>query len=176
MLHTIWGLSVLFSLYFVFVLIPFGPPAWVDRINQRNILQERVNAAGGWDVIRRDCTLFVSNRNDYLLWVPPATNVQMTWFSNHVAMHYTTNLDYGTLPPALATLKPREMRFHPPTLEIRLFGMHSTGGHSTPYFGLEIVCGTNANGYHPHEGSTRGVTGNRHSTYREVEEGVYEIY
>ena len=175
-LHTIWGLFAVLSFYFIFVFTPAGPPAWVDRIDQRNKLQERVKTAGGWDLIRRDCTLFVSNRNEFFYWFPPATNVQVTWFSNNVAMHYTTNENYGTLPPALAALKPREMRYYPPVLKIRLFGMHSTGGHSTPYFGLEVVCGTNIPEYRPNKGNSGGVSGNHHSTFKKIAEGIYEIY
>jgi hypothetical protein len=175
-LHTIWGLFAILSFYFVFVFIPTGPPAWVDRIDQRKKLQERLNIAGGWNAVRRDCTLFVSNRTDYFYWFPPATNVHITAFSNGVAINYTTNLDYGILPPALAALKPREMEYRPPVMQIRLFGMHSTGGHSTPYFGLEIVCVTNAAEYHPDLVGSGGVKGNHHSNYKQVAEGVFEIY
>lgn len=175
-LHIIWGLFAVLSFYFFFVFIPVGPPAWVDRINQRKKLQERVQSAGGWDVIRQDCTQFASNRTDYFYWFPPETNAQVTWFSNNVPMHYTTNLNYGTLPPALMTLKPREIRYSPPVMQIRLFGMHSTGGHSTPYFGLEVVCGLNTNGYKPNQGNSGGVSGNQHSTYNKVADGIFEIY
>jgi hypothetical protein len=175
-LHLVWGLFSILSFYFVFVFIPYGPPAWVDRIDQRKKLQERVNTAGGWIAIRQDCTLFVSNRTDFFYWFPPATNVQVTSFSNNVAIRYTTNLNYGTLPPALAALKPRGMEYRNPVMQIRLFGMHSSGGHSTPYFGLEIVCSTNAPEYRPKVGGSGGASGNHHSTYEQVAEGVFEIY
>jgi hypothetical protein len=54
--------------------------------------------------------------------------------------------------------------------------MHSTGGHSTPYFGLEIVCSTNAAEYPPKSGNSGDVSGNRHSTYNKVADGIFEIY
>lgn len=175
-LHVIWGLFALLSLYFLFVFIPSGPPAWMDRIDQRKKLDECVHTAGGWNAVRRDCTLFISNRTDFSYWRPSETNVHVTSFSNGVAINYITNLDYGTLPPALAALKPRELKYHPPVMQIRLFGMHATGGHSTPYFGLEVVCGTNNAEYHPNEGNSGGVSGNHHSTFKKVAEGIYEIY
>jgi hypothetical protein len=173
-LHVIWGLFAVLSFYFIFVYT--GPPAWVERIDQRKRLQERVNAAGGWDMVRRDCALFVSNRTDSFYWYPSATNVHFTSFSNGIAVNYLTNLDYGTLPPALAALKPREIRYHPPAMQIRLFGMHSTGGHSTPFFSLEIVCSTNAAEYHSQNGINGGVSEKSRSTYRQVADGVFEIY
>jgi hypothetical protein len=51
--------------------------------------------------------------------------------------------------------------------------MHSTGGHSIPYFGLEVVCSTNAASYRPqaaHGGE------NYYENYYRVTETIYEIY
>jgi hypothetical protein len=175
-MHVVWGLFAICSFYFLFVLAPSGSPAWMDRIDQRKKLAERVQSAGGWDAVRRDCEMLASNKTEPFEWYPPWTNAQVTTFLNGAEIHYSTNIDYGPLTPAVATLKPREIRYYSGVMRIRLFGMHSTGGHSSPYFGLEIVCGTNNDGYHPHQGDSGGVDGNSHSTYRKVAEGIFEIY
>jgi hypothetical protein len=175
-LHAAWGFLAVSGFYFFFVLIPCGPPDWVDRIGQRKTLGERVRAAGGWEAVRRDCALLVSNKTDRFYWQPSCTNVQATTFSNEIAIHYVTNIDYGPLPPALEALKSREIRCHFPIMHIRLFGIHSTGGHSIPYSGLEVVCNSNADGYRPQKGKTGGVDGNSHSRYRRVSEGIFEVY
>jgi hypothetical protein len=60
---------------------------------------------------------------------------------------------------------------------MKIFGGHSTGGHSTPYFGLEVLTTSKSTAYRPGVGYWNGgVIGNYHSTYNEVAEGIYEIY
>lgn len=54
--------------------------------------------------------------------------------------------------------------------------MPSTGGNASPYLGLEVACSTNTGLYQPKRGSSGGVPGNRHSTFRQVAENVFEIY
>jgi hypothetical protein len=61
-----------------------------------------------------------------------------------------------------------------PIVQIKIFGMHSTGGHSTPYLGLEVVATPSKEDYTPN--ASRGVRGSAHSDYRKVSEGVYEIF
>lgn len=98
----------------------------------------------------------------------------------------------NALPETIAALKPMSVEYFPSKylsemkdgkftdppnvrlVRIRVFGMHSTGGHSTPYFGLEIVAGAGSKDYAPrrHE----GVSGNRHVNYNRVAEDIYEIY
>ena len=82
-----------------------------------------------------------------------------------------------SLPPAILALRPRTVEYHPHygRVSMRVFGVHSTGGHSTPYLGLEVVTDKRTD-YKPGEGYGGGVIGNRHTTFREVAEGVYEIY
>ena len=181
-LHVIWGLFSVAIFYFLFVLIPTGPPVWWDRREQRKTISERVQIAGGWGVVRQGCELLATNKPGQFYWHPPATGVHV--YPNpqtEPQNYYVTIIDYGPLPPAVAALKPREIRFYPSkqdvaVMRIKLFGMHSTGGHSTPYFGLEVVCGAGAERYRPKQGKSGGVSGNSYSTYKKVAEGVFEIY
>ena len=53
--------------------------------------------------------------------------------------------------------------------------MHSTGGHSIPFYGLEVPCGAGAENYTPHY-DVEGVVGMRHLDFRKVADGVFEIY
>jgi hypothetical protein len=149
-------------------LIVWWPPRWLELRRQRQTFEERVKAAGGWAAIQRDCDALVEQH----------PNIPFLW-SRH-----NTNV----LPPALATLKPQSMSFYPPSISIesngkdqaavvhiKVFGMHSTGGHSTPYFGLEVVSGADSNNYAPVT-SQGGISANRHRSYRKVTESIYETY
>lgn len=156
-------------LILVMLLSPaVGPPAFIERRGQRRELLTRVVKAGGWAAIQRDCDALVAQHQD-------------GWFDWHRGM---TNY----LPPALAALRPWQVRFDSPRMlrrfrdatqvavvRIKIFGAHSTGGHSTPYFGLEVVSGGGADSYRPSP-SEGGVSGNRHSSYSSVTERIYEIY
>ena len=116
---------------------------------------ERVQSAGGWDAIRRDCIAFAGQN------------------TNGFYSHWG---DTNGLPPAIGALKPLLVEYMPPEgcVRIRIFGIHSTGGHSTPYFGLEVACGTNAESYRPQPHDA--VSGNRHTSYEQVADRIYEIY
>ena len=62
-------------------------------------------------------------------------------------------------------------------VRVTIFGIQSTGGHSTPYFGLEVDTSTNSVGYNHGTGyDGGGVVGNHHSTCNQVTEGIYEVY
>lgn len=118
---------------------------------------ERVQTAGGWDAVRRDCIAFAAqNKNG---------------FYSHWG---DTNL-----PPAILALKPMIVQYYPQygCVSMRIFGMHSTGGHSRPYFGLEIDTSTNSQGYKHGTGyENGGVIGNHHSVAEQIAAGIYEIY
>jgi hypothetical protein len=133
------------------------PPASVERRTQRQKLTERVQLAGGWDAVRRDCiALAVRNTNGFR-------------FQRH-----DTNL-----PPAIVALRPLIVQYSPDCgcVRMRIFGIHSTGGHSTPYFGLEVDTSTNSINYKHGSGyENGGVIGNYHSEAVQVADGVYEIY
>jgi hypothetical protein len=142
------GLLVLF--FMLPSLLTCWPPASVERRTQRQRLTERVQLAGGWDVIRRGCIVLAEQNTNgfYSNWHDP------------------------NLPPAIVALRPIFVQYEPTPgrVSMRIFGIHST-----PYFGLEVVT-RKAESYKPGEGYGIGVIGNYHSTFREVAEGIYEIY
>jgi len=148
-------------LVFPFLYLDFlrwWPPSSVERHAQREKLAERVQAAGGWDMVRRDCITFAEQH------------------TNGFYSHWGGTND---LPRAIVALKPLMVQYWPQygCVRMRIFGMHSTGGRSTPYFGLEIDTSTNSAGYMHGTGyDNGGVIGNHHSTANQVADGIYEIY
>ena len=189
--HAIWA-----CLAFVGVLVWAGaldPGAWptplIERRAQRQKVLDRVQKVGGWDAVRLGCEALVTNYPDGLRWFPPHSNA---WVypnpQTEPRRYYVTNLDYGPLPAAVAALQPKKIDFYPLSVlrefkiepqvvvvRIKIFGMHSTGGHSTPYYGLEVPYGTGADEYKPRP-SRGGVSGNRYSSFRKVADRVFEIY
>jgi len=190
-IHLLWGCLAFFgALFFLGVLNPaMFPPRFVERREQRQTILERVQRAGGWEAVQLGCATLVANYPDGLTWFPPRTNA---WVypnpQTEPHRYYVTNLDYGTLPPAVAALQPRELYYYPPRLlrdssdepkipivHMKIFGMHSTGGHSTPYFGLDVVCSTNAASYRPQSAHV-GVSGKHYESYNRVTDAIYEVY
>jgi hypothetical protein len=158
--HLIWGCFAFVGvLFFLGIVEPnMWPPASVERREQRAKVIERVQAAGGWDAIRRGCIILAEqNTNGF----------------------YSHWHDTNGLPTAIIALKPMLVEYVPPygCVRIRIFGMHSTGGHSTPYFGLEVDTSTNSASYKHGMGyENGGVIGNHHSIYNQVAEAIYEVY
>jgi hypothetical protein len=130
----------------------------IERHSQREMLAKRVQTAGGWDAVRRDCLSFAAQHTD-------------GFYSNW----HDTNL-----PPAILALRPLSVEYAPEygCIRMRIFGMHASGGHSKPYFGLEVDTSTNNASYNHGTGydNGRGVIGNHHSIAKQVAEGVYELY
>ena len=162
-------LIAVFALYYIYSLLIPWPPDWVERRTQRRDVIGRVQAAGGWTAIQRDCDVLVERYHDS----------QFFWSRGE---------DTNALPPSLAALMPWQIRFDSPILlrqvkdapqvavvRIKLFGMHSTGGHSMPYFGLEIVSGSGAKSYRP-SATVDVVPGNEHHSYSRVTDTIYEVY
>jgi hypothetical protein len=144
------------------------PPAWRERRAQRDKVVQRVQSAGGWQALRRDC-ISLAATNEIVQWI--------RWHTN----------DTPALPPAIAALQPQQVDFVSPKLfgrhsdepripivRIKIFGMHSTGGHSTPYFGLEVIAEASTTNYTPK--ARPAASGNGHLNYRNVSEGIYEIF
>jgi hypothetical protein len=159
-IHSVWGLFAFLS-----VLVLLGvfyqsllSPTSAERHTQREKVIERVQSAGGWDAIRRGCvSLAEQNTNGF----------------------YSHWQDTDGLPTAIAALKPLLIEYQPQygCVRIGIFGIHSTGGHSTPDFGLEVDTSTNSVGYNHGTGyDGGGVIGNHHSTCNQVAEGIYEVY
>jgi hypothetical protein len=157
--HMIWGCFAFVGVLFIlgFLNPEMWPPISVERREQRGKIMDRVQSAGGWDAIRRDCiALAEQNTNG---------------FYSH---WHDTNL-----PPEILALKLMTVEYSPNygCVSMRIFGMHSTGGHSTPYFGLEVDTSTNSASYKHGAGyDNGGVIGNHHSVAEQVADGIYEIY
>jgi len=160
--HTIWGCFALLGVFASLgVMSPeMWPPRSVERHRQRAEVLKRIQTAGGWAALRRDCdALAERHRDSGFVW------------------HGDTN----ALPPTLAALRPWSVIFYSPdepkvsVVRIKVFGSHSTGGRSTAYFGLEVVCATNAESYRP-EPSHGGASGNRYDSYNRVTDTIYEIF
>jgi len=166
----IWIPMVLLALYFFLMLVNTDafPPAWYVRRSQEQKLMERVQFAGGWEAIRHDCIL-LAQTNEIVQ--------RIRWRTN----------DAPPLPQAIAALQPQQVDFlspkflgaipgepRTPVVRIKLFGMHSTGGHSTPYFGLEVVTDSSTKRYTPK--ASTAASGNGFLNYQMISEGIYEIY
>ncbi len=160
-IHAIWGCFAFGGGLIVLGLLnpEMWPPVSVERREQRAKVMERVQTAGGWDAIRRDCVrLAEQNANGF---------------------HFSGFRDTNGLPAAVVALKPMAVEYQPQfgCVLIRIFGMHSTGGHSRPYFGLEVDTSTNSVSYNHGAGyGNGGVIGNRHTVAEQVAEGIYELY
>jgi hypothetical protein len=159
--HMVWGHCALLYV-FLWLTIPLQYD-WLQLREHREKVYARVQAAGGWDALRRDCLALAEQP-------PPPANDQIPNY-----FHYRgrdTNL-----PPALLALRARQVEYDAQfgRVNVSVFGGHSTGGPSTPYYGLEIVT-RKRDGYQPGEGNPAGALGNPRSNYRLVAEGIYEIY
>lgn len=139
---------VAFTFFFILpAFLVWWPPVFVERHSQRAKLAERVQAAGGWDAVRRDCIAFAAQN------------------TNGFYSHWRDT----NFPPAILALKPMIVKYAPQDgcISMWIFGIHSTGGHSTPYFGLEVDTSTNSAGY---------KHGGHHSVAKQVADGIYEVY
>ena len=137
-------------------LLVAWPPQFLERRSQREKVRARVELAGGWDAIRRACADLAEQHTD---------GFHSQWRDTN-------------LPPAVLALKPLLVDYAPQygRVSMRVFGIHSTGGHSVPYFGLEVVTASKASDYRPGVGYGGGVIGNYHSACDQVAEGIYEVY
>jgi len=168
--HLVWGcLAFVGVLVFLGIINPaMWPPRSVERSEQRAKVVERIQAVGGWAALQKDCDALVAQYPDSAF----------VWYRH----------DTNALPPTIAALKPWSVIFYSPkvlrgsdyasefsVVRIKIFGIHSTGGHSIPYFGLEVVCATNAASYRP-QPARGGVSGNHYDSYNRVTDTIYEIY
>ncbi len=136
------------------------PPISVERRSQREQLAERIQAAGGWDAVRRDCISFAEQH------------------TNDIYLSYS-RLHDTNLPPAILALKPLSIEYAPQygCVRMRVFGAHRMPAHNSPYFGLEVDTSTNSASYKHGTGYDNGnVMGNHHSVVEQVAEGIYELY
>ena len=116
-----WAMPISFGL----ILLLNPTPLKLHK--ERKIAFERIQAAGGWDAITRDCLALESqhtNDQEYLWWYGYKTNSE-------------------ALPPAIAALKPYRVTYYPydnvPIIRIHVLGQHSTDG-AWPEYWLWFVC------------------------------------
>jgi hypothetical protein len=143
-LVTLAGLLILLGLILPALAKPKRRiPLPIQREHQRQIVYERIHAAGGWEFLRRECEALFADRRRALHWRPPARY--------ETASGAITNVDYGPLPSVLASLQPREIwavSSDPAVVRIHVFGYQRTGG-GVPYYDLYIVCGPAPDNYVP---------------------------
>jgi hypothetical protein len=174
-----WLVCILLGLFALCFLLPFiltgYPPNWMERHNQRQQILQRVQSAGGWEALKRDCDSLTEKYKD--------SPYGFRWFPE---------LDTNPLPPAIAVLKPKEIVFYPPQVlnqfgaesnrwfgsnllvSISIFGAHATGGHDQPWLGLAVLCGPTV--VNCKLISLRSTTPLRYWRYRKVTDNIYEYY
>ncbi len=111
---------------------PFMPPAWVERRAQRKFVFSNVESQGGWPEFKRECDFLIG-------------------YSHHAGKSQWFSPMGDTLPTPcrmLTALKPRQVEVdvwadRPTCVIIQVFGLHSTGGRDTPYYGLVYQQTTN---------------------------------
>ncbi len=156
-----WGLLGLVAIFFLAAPLSGWPPNWLERRTQRQQVLERVQSAGGWGALRRDCDALARTYKD--------DPYGFTWFDN----------DTNTLPPAIAALHPKQVqsvKFEGSNVVVRIsiFGAHATGGHDQPWLGLDVLCESGVASYSP--ARVRSTTPFRYWRYQKVTDDIYEFY
>lgn len=171
------------------------PPLWVERRQQRATVNERVQASGGWDTVKRDCLSFAETNKSFY-WsrgfnnqLPLPTTlaalapVEVNCMSSETLSSQPANSSLPTVQGSKKNLNefpspevPVGFNEKPNVDEVRIkfFGLHSTGGRSTPFYGIVIVGGPGSETYQPQ--SVHAASGNGHTNFRRIEDGIYEIY
>ncbi len=143
--------AIIFLIYLGLCFLESWPPHWLERIQQRKIVAERVQNTGGWDALKKDCNELVQANFTNRFW----------WFRNN------TNV---FLPKTLAALKPRLVEILPEnggmySVKIQIFGGHATGLRGQDFYTLKVIC--------PSPSQTAPDPKVQHSGHRIVD-GVYE--
>jgi len=126
-------------------------PFWLQRLDQRQEVRTRVQSAGGWDVLRSDCShLWQTNQDSHFFW--------NRWQTNQPA-----------LPPAIAALQPMFVEAYPPgVVDITLYGMGESRHRGIANYGLEVDCGQPMSPDEPRHYPAR--------TYHKIADNIYENY
>ena len=151
--------AIIFLILWGFNYIMFWPPHWLERMQQRKIVLQRVQEAGGWQEIRKDCESIVASN---------ATN-GFQWFRGLK--------DEPPLPKSLAALNPRRVDLWPEadgmqSIRIQIFGGHATGGRGQDFYFLKIVCPLPPNVQSPFKSNPEAKV--RYGD-RKIVDGVYEV-
>lgn len=141
-------------------LIVLIHPAWLKRYEERGKAFTRVEQAGGWEVLKRDCLIIASRATNY-------DHGDLVWLKN------MTN--FPPLPPGVAALDPYQIRC---TREgsASIVRVHVLGHHSTdfawPEYWLWFYCGDQPNNNEP-KVDIRSAWFS--VTKRKVASGVFEV-
>ena len=143
----------------------------MTRSTQRQQVLERVQAAGGWAALKRDCIALASTNTGGFAWYERDTN---------------------SLPSAIAALRPQRVDFYPhqvypqgtwwssathsdAAVRIFIFGRHWTDGHGIPTLGLDVLCESGRTSYTaPY--SCYASDPLRYWTYRKIADDIYEFH
>lgn len=158
------------------------PSVEVERNTERQLILERIESAGGWAALKRDCEVLGGEHQDHSYRWPDG------------------QINVNGLPPAIAALQPMRIDYFCPkeaaemkkqkvgpgssfvanwigtnvVVRIYIFGAHSTGGHDQPALGLDVLCEPGVANYSPV--LLRSETPLEYWTYRKVAEDIYEFY
>jgi|SRR5208283_4552125 len=149
----------------------FRQQKWL-KIERQQML-ERVQAVGGWDVLRKDCILLAKQ----------CGNEPGNWYDDNT----------NGLPASIIALKPRRVEFYPPNFDkttgdnwfndsdfpvvrITIFNEFYTGpgGSDKPPLGLDILCGNSSGAYNPHR--RQSTTPSKFWNYQKMTNDVYGFY
>lgn len=141
-------------------LTAFMHPAWLKRYEERSKALKMVEQAGGWDALRKDCSVIASR----------ATNYE---YGDLVWQKYMTN--FPPLPPSVAVLDPYQIRCtHEGSASI--VRIHVLGHHSTdfawPEYWLWFYCGDKPENYAP---TVNPLSAWFSVTKRSMANGVFEV-
>ena len=165
------GISALLAFLFANFYWPISD--LFERHTQRQQVLERVQFAGGWAALKRDCVALASTNAGGWSWSKLGDSM-------------------NSLPSSIAALKPRRVVFYPhqnypngtwwssanhsdAAVRIFVFGTHSTDGHDQPSLGLDILCESGVTDYTPPD-NWRSDIPLRYWKYRKVSDDVYEFY
>jgi hypothetical protein len=167
--------------HFVLALVAFAlvqaPSAekWtsvkLSRHQQRKLVRDRIQAAGGWEALRQACE-------------------ELARTNQGQVFHYSGygNRGFTALPKSIAALQPQDVMYYDPVLQrakreetpipvvcIKVFGAYSTQSRSRPYLELRVACGPLPDNFRPPPG-WGGSFYHRRWSYRPLSERIFEIY
>ena len=121
----------------------------MQRATQRQLVEQRVQAAGGWATLAADCRALVTNCHTHFFQWPSANAAK----------------ESVQLPGSIAALEPREIEFDmatnaPTVVRVKIFGTGRSGRTDVPYYGLWLVATSASPDYVPPitEGPARVVS------------------
>lgn len=132
---------VLAGLFVIVYLLPGVAYELAKNSERKKIYADgvkRVETAGGWNAIEKACLTLSSNVIE----------------QQRAAVFYWSRGITNPIPAVLEKLSPWDIRLqtngnHIPIVQIRLAGIHRTGGYDQPYYGIWVVCTNISKDYAP---------------------------